>query len=331
MLLSASLGTPDAGADHVGTREPGPLTGASLHGRSHLRLLVANNPPFTLQVDSAGVSPIHAPSVMRTGVLWIVPVGGRSGVIVSRYPKAHFFAATGSKPQLIDLGTGRDVVPDSDGTSVWIRTVDATGCSLRHLSMDGRQLGPPLRLTCGTTLRYGGRLGLIESDTEVVDPRTGRTVLTATSPIVAVAGRRLVLAGPGREFTLLDSANGSKRTLRWPSILRGLGEASTDYQGRYVALTFADPAWQSTAAQVLDIWILDTQTGDLAHLPGMPAFVDLKFTSIQWTRDERLVLLAQSDKRGYVAIWKAGADQLVVKPVRLPTRTSGSNSFVLLP
>jgi hypothetical protein len=81
----------------------------------------------------------------------------------------------------------------------------------------------------------------------------------------------------------------------------------------------------------MDVWLLDTRTGALTHLPGMPAFVDLKFTSMEWTRDGRLVVLGESRGRGFVAVWRAGAAKLQVKRVRLPLRTSGSDSFAPLP
>jgi hypothetical protein len=148
---------------------------------------------------------------------------------------------------------------------------------------------------------------------------------------LAVAGKSIVLAGPEKAFTLLDSATGTQRKLAWPSILYGLDEPKADYQGRRVALAFGDPAWQSGAHQAMDVWLLDTRTGGLTHLPGMPAFVDLKFTSMEWTRDGRLVVLGESDRRGFVAIWRPGAAKLQVRRVRLPLRTSGSDSFAPLP
>ena len=43
------------------------------------------------------------------------------------------------------------------------------------------------------------------------------------------------------------------------------------------------------------------------------------------------VFLAETDNQGVVAIWKPGAAQLEVRPVRLPQRTSGSDSFAPLP
>jgi hypothetical protein len=61
----------------------------------------------------------------------------------------------------------------------------------------------------------------------------------------------------------------------------------------------------------------------------MPAFVALKRTNIAWTADGRLVLLGESG-RPLVAVWRPGDRRLAVKRVRLPERTSGSDSFAVL-
>jgi hypothetical protein len=86
----------------------------------------------------------------------------------------------------------------------------------------------------------------------------------------------------------------------------------------------------TAAEQVLDVWVLDTRTDALTHLPDMPAYVHLKFTSMQWTRDGRLVLLGQDDERAFVAVWRKGQPQLAVKAVQLPRRSGGSDAFAVV-
>jgi hypothetical protein len=312
------------------TGQPAPLAGLPLTGSSHLHLLVANNPPFVLDVDTGRVTPIRAPVVMKHGVLWVTAVAGDAGVIVAGYPKGQIYVvrARGARP--IFLGWGSAVVPSSGGTSVWIKSGTGSACRLRQVALDGHQIGQAQSLACSATIESGGSLGLIYNRTRVVDPLTGRTLLRTRYGVIAVAGKRLVLAGPGRAFTLLDTASGTQKKLAWPSVLSGLDTPSGDYQGRRIALAFADPAWQGGAKQAMDVWILDTRTGGLTHLPDMSTFVDLKFTSIGWTTDGRLVVLGETDHNGLVAVWRPGAAKLQIKRLRLPQRTSGSDSFAPL-
>jgi hypothetical protein len=65
----------------------------------------------------------------------------------------------------------------------------------------------------------------------------------------------------------------------------------------------------------------------------MPAAVHLKFTSMAWTADGRLVTLAETSGgavgTSLVAVWKPGWKHLRVRRVSLPTRTSGSDSFTI--
>jgi hypothetical protein len=150
--------------------------------------------------------------------------------------------------------------------------------------------------------------------------------------IVAVAGEKLVLEdGPGRGFTLLDAATGAQRRLPWPSLLAKLDQPAVDPAGRFVALAFASVSWTSGAGQAFDVWALDTKTGKLTQLPGMPAFVALKSTNMAWTPDGRLVLLAESAGKDMVGVWRPGEQHLALKTVRLPDRSnSGSDSFAPL-
>jgi hypothetical protein len=162
------------------------------------------------------------------------------------------------------------------------------------------------------------------------DPERGKIVLRAPGGVVAATGTTLVLVAPGKKFMLLDSGTRRRTPLRWPSSLTAADTPATDPRGRFVALAFADPSWQYSAKQVLDVWLLDTWARKLAHVPGMPAFVELKRTSMSWTDDGRLVLLASSMGRDTVAVWRPGQPRLAIKPVHLPNRKRGSDSFAIL-
>lgn len=99
------------------------------------------------------------------------------------------------------------------------------------------------------------------------------------------------------------------------------------HRGRFIAIPFADPSWHNTGRQVLDVWVLDTVTARLTHLPATPAYVSLKRTSIAWTHDGRLVLLGQEDERAFVGVWRPGQKRLSLKTVRLPVRDGASDAF----
>jgi hypothetical protein len=156
-------------------------------------------------------------------------------------------------------------------------------------------------------------------------------VLKTQWGIWAVAGTKLVLAGPGKQFTLLDSTTKATRRFPWPSILGSLDRPAVDPRGRFVALAFAVPSWGGGARQALDVWLLDTETEELTQLPGMPAFVSLKGTSMAWTDDGRLVILGESNGKEVVAVWRPRQRRLGIKIFSLPDRSdSGSDTFAVL-
>lgn len=314
------------------SREPVPLRGVPLRGETGLRLLVADNPPFVLDVDAGSVTSVPGVPEMSRGTLSVVGVAGRAAVVVARSaPDADIYAVRGRGARVSHLGTGRDVTPASDGRAVWVKSfVNRSNCALRQVGLDGREIRAPRSFPCASTIYAGGSLGLVVNRIRVLDPLTGRTVLKARWGVLAAAGENLLLAGPGKQFTLMNAATRAQRRLPWPSVLTGIDQPAVDPRGRLVALAFADPAWKGGGKQALDVWLLDTQTGELAQLPGMPAFVSLKSTSMAWTHDGWLVLLGESSGEDLVAVWRPGRRRLAVQTVHLPERTSGSDSFAAL-
>jgi hypothetical protein len=230
---------------------------------------------------------------------------------------------------MTSLGVGESVVPAGDGHSVWIKRRDGSRCTLRQVALDGRTLRVPRAFPCTTTLYPGGALGVVVNRTRVIDPRNSRTVLKTRWGVLAAAGTHLVLSGPGSRLALLDASTGAERRLRWPSILAWLDQPAVDPTGRFVALSFAAPAWTG-GRQVADVWLLEVRTGALTQMPGMPAFVALKGTSLAWTDDGRLVLLGESAGRDVVAVWRPGHRHLSVKTVHPLERSGSSDSFAPL-
>ena len=327
-----------AAAAQPAGREPSALRGVLLAGDTRLRLLVADSPPFVLDVDSGRVTRLRGVPRSRRGVLSIAAAGGRGAVVHDErgpgcgWPRGCFYGVVAGGARAIDLGRARYASPGADGRSAWlVDSARGAGCSVRRVGLDGRTIVASRRFPCGTRLDPpGGGLGLVVRRTTIVDPRSGRTVLRVPWSIVAVAGERLLLYGPGHQFTLLGARDGKERRLAWPSILDFGGAGLTAPRGRFVVLEFGDPAWRGSGAQALDLWVLDTRTGAMTEVPSMPAFVSLKRTSQAWTRDGRLVVLGEDDRGAFVAVWRPGERQLALKRVGLPERTSGSDSFAVL-
>jgi hypothetical protein len=163
-------------------------------------------------------------------------------------------------------------------------------------------------------------------------------MLPSAGTLWAIGGERaLSSAGSGPPLTLTDLRSGARRRLPWPSRIRGdqsgTDQAVVEPHGRLIALDFADPAYRGSGTQVTDVWLLDPATRHFRHLPDMPAAVLLKFTSMAWSNDGRLVMLAlpRPGGRNLVAVWKPGQRQLGVRLVHLPPRTSGSDAFIIVP
>ena len=63
----------------------------------------------------------------------------------------------------------------------------------------------------------------------------------------------------------------------------------------------------------------------------MPLITAVKFMSMAWTSDGRLVLAGDFERFGEaLAVWRPGQDQLAVKRLALP-EYAGSDSFVAWP
>jgi hypothetical protein len=109
----------------------------------------------------------------------------------------------------------------------------------------------------------------------------------------------------------------------------GLGQASPD--SRLLAVEFADVSWSQVNGQVSDIWLLDLRTRRWRRLPGMPLITAVKFKSMAWTGDGRLVLAGDFDRFGKaLAMWRPGQGHLAVKRLALPA-FAGSDTFVPWP
>jgi hypothetical protein len=247
-----------------GARTAGPLPllrGATLRGPTHLRLIVADAPPFVLDVDR------H--TVRRIGG---VASPGRDVVDLMRAP--------GGAVAIVDRLCSR--------------------CGARTRAFMVTAAGPARRIVMGS---------------RVVAARKA-------------AARWAVKRGPGEGLTLVDRARGRRRRLRWPSVLAELDGAIAEPHGPFVAIGFADPAYGGGPPQAEDLFLLDTRTDALTHVPGFPVALDLKFSNMAWTSDDRLVLLFQAEGVTSIGVYRPGNRAVAVRRVQIPPRGGGSDQFV---
>jgi hypothetical protein len=239
------------GVGAASTREPQPVRGAPLGAGTGIRLIVAHEKPFVLDVDTGTATRLRGFPAIRRGLPYVVGVGGRGAVVIApSTPESRLYGVTGGSAEVSALGPGKDVVPDGDGRSVWIkRFVDRSHCTLRQTSLDGRLLRAPIPFRCASTIYPGGSLGLIVSRTRVIEPRSGRTLLRTRWGVLAVAGRRFVLAGPDRRLAVLDATANVEHPLSWPSVISRLDRPAADPRGRLVVLAFGTPPGREAAAR----------------------------------------------------------------------------------
>lgn len=324
---------------------PGPLHGASLAGATGLKLLVSADPPYLLDVDNGKVQPVAGLGVRGPGpVLSVLAVGRDAVVWIDRRPLARgtpnddIYVVGHGAMTASRIAVGSDVQAAADGRSVWVKSFrDVHQCVLRQLSLAGRQIRGARPVRCSAELLNPGTGAVLVQGHSVIDPASGRVLLHAGSVWAIADHVALTVGQPLHPLTLTDLRTGERRALRWPSRIggsqSGADEAAVDPSAKLIALSFSDPAYRLTGTQITDVWVLDPTTRRWQQLPGMPADVALKFTSMSWTGDGRLVILAQTPTRGptshdVIAVWRPGEKTLAVRSVRIPTRDSGSDAFV---
>lgn len=336
-----------AGSSTVATAaaRPRQLHGVPLTGATGVELLVSADPPYLLDVDSGKIRPITGLGVRGPGpVLSVLAVGRDAVVWIDRRPlssgieKDDIYLVRHGAASATRIAVGSDVQPTADGRSVWVKSFsDAHHCALREINLAGQQARGPRPVPCSAALINPGTAALLVESRSVNDPATGR-VLLRTGSVWAIAGHLALTVGkPLNPLTLTDLRTGARRALRWPSRIggrqAGADQAAVDPSGKLIALSFSDPAYNGDGTQVTDVWLLNPSSGRWQQLPDMPADVALKFTSMSWTSDGRLVIRAQTPTRGpashdVIALWRPGEKSLTVRSVRIPARGSGSDSFI---
>jgi hypothetical protein len=329
-VASALAVAPAPAALHAGGPLP-PVTGPALAGPTHLHLVISGSPPYIYDVDAGRVRALA--TVAGTLDSWVRPSG--NGAFVSRWGCCRSRAASyrierdGSVQR---LAAGGSMAPAFRSSAIWRLRRGADGtCRLELLPSSRRPVAAPCAPLWGAA--EGGVLMWTSTGLRLVDARTGQVGEQAAVIVPLGGGLVFEETGDGSQgqgpLRLVDLATGARRTVGRPSILRGLDEVVPAPHSHLVAVGFADPAYPGPA-QALDVWILDTASGRYTHLPGMPAQVDLKFSSMAWAPDDRLVLLLQGGGRTVVGVWRPGARELPLRVVDLPEHTGGSDAFVPL-
>jgi hypothetical protein len=328
---------PVPAATQPATTAPAPrhLEGRPPTGPIGLRLLVAADPPRLVDVDR-GTSRRVGGLPAGQEPFSVSPLG--DGAIVIGHQQV--FVLDGGADRARPVGRGSYAVASLDGRGLWLLE-QGRGCRLREVGLDGRERRPARRVPCGTGLMAETPLGLLVwtepagdgTQAALLDPGTGR--VKARYPEVHGVVGDLVLWGEAERnagpFTLTNRRTGARHPVPrlTPHGWAGSGEASPD--GRLLAVEFADLSWSWVKGQVSDIWLLDLQTRRWRRLPGMPLITGVKFMSMAWTGDGRLVLAGDFERYGKaLATWRPGQDHLAVKRLALPA-FAGSDTFVPWP
>jgi hypothetical protein len=61
--------------------------------------------------------------------------------------------------------------------------------------------------------------------------------------------------------------------------------------------------------------MLDTTRGSFTHVPGYPARVAIKFSSVFWTADGRLAIAAEGGGRTVLGLWRPGMRTLPLRVI----------------
>ena len=342
---AATGSLPPVGATTSTTAPMAPrlLAGDPLAAPTGLELLVSANPPRLLAVDAGTSRPVAGVPGGADRVAWVQPVGPHA-VIVSEAPTAatrgEVFVLRQGATGATAVGHAADAIPTRNGDGLWLwHWRDERHCTLGEVGLDGRPRRPPLRLDCAARPVADTERGLLvqvegpDSDAPtaaLLDRRDGHRLATYPE-VIAVAGDLVLSGGEADQgpFTLTDRRTGGRRLVPRPPGVGRAGGGLRSPDRRLLAVEFGDPAWYGGPGQVMDVWLLDLRTRRWRQLPGMPVLAWLKFTSMAWTGDGRLLLLGGFDRVGdALALWRPGQDRLAVRRLRLPADRAGSDSFV---
>jgi hypothetical protein len=119
----AKMGTNSVARATAAPARPRPLRGVPLRGSTGLRLLVANDPPFLLNVDTRRVTPVSGLDVSDNPVISVLAVGRDAVVWLDRrqrpgnVPTAEIYVVRRNETTAVALATAWEVAPAADGAA----------------------------------------------------------------------------------------------------------------------------------------------------------------------------------------------------------------------
>ena len=295
---------------------------------------MAGDPPRLVDVDRGTSRPVDG---LPTGeVPFSVAAVGTDAIVTA---DRQVFVLERWSPRARPVGAG-DAMPSFDGRGIWLLE-RGRRCTLRQIGLDSLARRPSRRVPCAIGLLDETSAGLLAwaepsaagEQRILLDPGSGRVV--ARYPEVhGVVGSQVLWGGPERHagpFTLTDRRTGTSRPVPRPTPYGWAGSGLPSPDERLLAVEFADVSWSRVKGQVSDIWLLEVRTRRWWRLPGMPLITAVKFMSMAWTADGRLLLAGDFERFGKaLAVWSPGQDHLGVKRLPLPD-PAGSDSFVPWP
>jgi hypothetical protein len=306
-----------------------------------LRLLIADDPPFLLDVDTGQIKRVSGLDVRGRPVLSVIAAGANAVLWLdrrtsrSKIPAAEIYVIRAGAMTAHRIATAWEVAPTASANALWLKSYrDARHCTLSAVDLTGRVALRARALPCSTHLVDGGSGAVLIQGRSVRDPANGRQLL-ATRGLWAIAGKFALSSEARGTLALTDLERGERRQLPWPSDIGrdggqgGRDQAAVERGAVLIAASFSDPAYEYSSSQITDVWLLDLGRAGFTHLPDMPADVSLKFTSMSWTQDGWLVILADSGGANVVGVWRPGDVRIATRTVPLPRRYSGSDSFLI--
>ncbi|HEY1776574.1 MAG TPA: hypothetical protein VGG41_10495 [Solirubrobacteraceae bacterium] len=336
-----------------------PLAGPPLSGATHLTLVVSENGGAVSLVDvdrgtaravhglglHAGQGPqvtlrafgsaVLATTTNSNCQMWVTCAKGQAS-----FPDREsqfLIAANGSARRVASFALARhqETTQAFRSTSTWVLNWPHRGaCTLTLMPA----ATPAVHVPCGSPGQDNpAGLWIFNGDVAMrVNPVTGQLRQRLVSPNVltplhgAVALESAESATGPSDLSLVNLATGARRPVRWPSRFNFGYQVFPAPHGPLVALEFGEPWFPNTHGsvnQAVDLWVLNTATAALTHVPGFPALEFLKQSSIAWSADNRLIVAARGGGHTVVGVWKPGQTTL---PIRTVPQLDGYSQFVAL-